>query len=201
MLSVAKTLRLNKLLPVLKAKLPLNHQKFYNRKSQYLLNKPRIIKILRKRNQRTAVANLASILIAAKLLDQNLVKTLLQLTPRLRLKKIKMLLKLTTINLLRKKIKNKLLNNKKNKTMGKIMTKYPLRKRPRRVKKLKILRSRYSRLTMRRNRKLGMRKATNLLKRTVKILRKIDLLQMLILLSIILSLRPLRNNTQVCILI
>lgn len=142
MLSVAKTLRLNKLLPVLKTKLPLNHQKFYNRKSQYLLNKPRIIKILRKRNQRTAVANLASILIAAKLLDQNLVKTLLQLTPRLRLKKIKMLLKLTTINLLRKKIKNKLLNNKKNKTMGKIMTKYPLRKRPRRVKKLKRLRSR-----------------------------------------------------------
>lgn len=54
---------------------------------------------------------------------------------------------------------------------------------------------------MRRNRKLGMRKATNLLKRAVKILRKIDLLQMLILLSIILILRPLRNNTQVCILI
>lgn len=141
MLSVAKTLRLNKLLPVLKTKLPLNHQKFYNRKSQYLLNKPRIIKILRKRNQRTAAVQ-ASILIAAKLLDQKLVKTLLQLTPRLRLKKIKMLLKLTTINLLRKKAKNKLLNNKKNKTMGKIMTKYPLRKRPRRVKKLKRLRSR-----------------------------------------------------------
>lgn len=141
MLSVAKTLRLNKLLPVLKTKLPLNHQKFYNRKSQYLLNKPRIIKILRKRNQRT-VAVQASILKAAKHLDQKLVKTLLQLTPRLRLKKIKMLLKLTTINLLRKKIKNKLLNNKKNKTMGKIMTKYPLRKRPRRVKKLKRLRSR-----------------------------------------------------------
>ena len=141
MLSVAKTLRLNKLLPVLKTKLPLNHQKFYNRKSQYLLNKPRIIKILRKRNQRTAVVQ-ASILKAAKHLDQKLVKTLLQLTPRLRLKKIKMLLKLTTINLLRKKAKNKLLNNKKNKTIRKIMTKYPLRKRPRRVKKLKRLRSR-----------------------------------------------------------
>ena len=142
MLSVAKTLRLNKLLPVLKTKLPLNHQKFYNRKSQYLLNKPRIIKILRKRrNQRTAAVQ-ASILKAAKHLDQKLVKTLLQLTPRLRLKKIKMLLKLTTINLLRKKAKNKLLNNKKNKTIRKIMTKYPLRKRPRRVKKLKRLRSR-----------------------------------------------------------
>ena len=77
MLGVAKTLRLSKLLPVLKAKLLLNHQKFYNRRSQYLLNKSRIKIILRTRNQRTAAAQ-DLVLKAAKLLDQKPVKTLCQ---------------------------------------------------------------------------------------------------------------------------
>lgn len=67
--------------------------------------------------------------------------------PRARLKKIKMLLKLTTINLLRKKatkkIKNKLLNKKKKrKTMARIIAKYLKHRRPRKTKNQRKLKSR-----------------------------------------------------------
>lgn len=117
-----------------------------------------------------------------------------------------MLLKLTTINLLRKKatkkIKNKLLNNKKkSKTMARIIAKYLKQRRSRKAKNQRRLKSRQNRLTMMRNRALDLSEMTSLLKRAVKILRKTDQLPMLILLSIIQTLKNSRNNTPACILI
>jgi hypothetical protein len=54
---------------------------------------------------------------------------------------------------------------------------------------------------MMRNRALDLSEVTSLLKRAVKILRKTDQLPMLVLLSIIQTLKNSRNNTPACILI